>query len=114
MTQREFFQNVVNANITEEMTTYAEGRIAMLDKENERRRNTPTAKQKDNEVLMDKIVNSMESGVTYTAASLAEVVGESVAKVSALCTKLAERERLIKGETKVKGKGKVKSYTLAD
>lgn len=114
MTKRDFYKAIINANISEDITTQAEAYIAQLDKENERRRNTPTAKQKDNEVLMDRIVSSMENGVTYTAASLAEVVGESVAKVSALCTKLVERERLIKGETKVKGKGKVKSYTLAD
>ena len=114
MTKREFFTAIINANISEDITTQAELYVAQLDKENERRRNTPTPRQRENEEIMEKIIASMEKGVTYTAASLAEVVGVSTAKVSALCTKLADSERLVRGETKVKGKGKVKSYTLAD
>lgn len=113
MTKREFYTNVVNANISEEMTAQAETYIKKLDSVNENRRNSLNPNQKANEEIMDTIVNTMESGVTYTAASIGEMVGISTAKASALCSKLVDRKRVVKGETKIKGKGKVCSYTLA-
>lgn len=114
MTQREFFQNVVNANITEEMTTYAEGRIAMLDKENERRRTTLNATQQENVVIMDKIYETLsaDKGTVYTAQQVGVACNISTAKASSLCAKLVEQERLTKSEVKIKGKGKVNGYAV--
>lgn len=114
MTKREFYTNVINANISEEMTTQAETYIAKLDSVNENRRNSLNPNQKANEEIMDTIFNSMEIGVTYTAASIGELVGITTAKASSLCGKLADRERIVKGETKIKGKGKVCSYTRTE
>lgn len=114
MTQREFYQNVINANITEEMTTYAEGRIAMLDKENEKRRTTLNATQQENIIIMDKIVDTLtaEKGVVFTAQQVGVACNIPTAKASALCQKLAKDERVTQSEVKIKGKGKVCGYSV--
>lgn len=115
MTYKIFYQNVINANISEEMTAFAENAIAILDAKNAARKEKGTKTQQDNVVHKQNIVNTMEVGTTYTAASVVEMKIDGVVttqKASALLRQLVADGVLSESEVKVKGKGKVKGYTL--
>lgn len=117
MTQREFFTAVASANISDSITEYATSAIAKLDEKNAKRKTTGTATQKANKVIKDTILSAMEKGVTYTAAEIVALGIEGVTstqKVSPLMKQIADTGKIIISEVKIKGKGKVKGYTLAD
>lgn len=117
MTQREFFTAVVSANISDSITEYATSAIAKLDEKNAKRKTTGTATQKANKVIKDVILSAMEKGVTYTATEIVALGIEGVTstqKVSPLMKQIADTGKIIISEVKIKGKGKVKGYTLAD
>ena len=57
MTNREFYQNVIAANISDEMSDYAQSLIDKLDRKNENRKNSTSPKQKANADLKTEIYN---------------------------------------------------------
>ena len=107
---------LANANGETELATYAEGKLAKLAEKAANRK--PTATQKENEVLVAKLFAAMETGVTYTAKALGEMIGVTTPKATALAKKLVEAGTVVQTEMKipankaegVKG-GKVKGYT---
>lgn len=109
MTNREFYTTIINANISDEITAFAQSAIEKLDKRNSSRK--PTAKQTENEGYKATILNDIEPNVTYTAAQVGEMLGISTNKASALLRQLTEDRVLVASEVKIKGKGKVKGYT---
>ena len=60
MTQREFFTKVIEANISEELTTKAQELVAGLDKRNAQKSATMSKTQKENEVFMDSMLKTLE------------------------------------------------------
>ena len=113
MTNREFLNAVINANIDDETTDYAKSALAKLDATNEKRRNTPSKTQEANAPLMDQIVTSILTAEPKTASDVAGELGVSVQKASALLRQMVENGTLVAEEIKVPKKGKVKSYSLA-
>ena len=98
-----------------ELVTFAEGRIAKLNARNATRK--PTATQIENEALRGRLFAAMETGVTYTAAQLAAMIGVTTAKASALARQLVEAGVAEKTEVKIKANkaegikgGKVNGY----
>ena len=112
MTQREFFNAVITANISADITAFAQERIAHLDTVNSNRKSKGTPTQRENAETMTKILNGVEYGVQYTASALAEMFGISTAKASALAQKFVANKQATVADVKVKGKGKVKGYTF--
>ena len=112
MTQREFFNAVINANVSAEITAFATERIKHLDDVNANRKSKGTPTQRENAETMVKILNGVEFGVQYTASALAEMFGLSTAKASALAKKFVDNGQATVADVKVKGKGKVKGYTF--
>ena len=49
MTRKDFYNAVIEANISEDMNAFADKELAKLAHEAEYRRNTPTKKQRENE-----------------------------------------------------------------
>jgi hypothetical protein len=117
MTQREFFNAVAQANVSEEITEFANAQITKLDERNKSRKSETTKRQTANAELAEKIVDKMESGVTYTAA---EIVGfgiegiPSTQKVTPLMKMMAENGRVTITDVSIKGKGKVKGYAIVE
>lgn len=109
MTYREFLNTIISANISDEITDFAKNEQDKLDARNEKRRNTLSKEQKENEALKAKMVESI--GSTTTASEVATRFGISTQKASALLRQLVESGALVAGEVKVKGKGTVKTYT---
>ena len=113
MTQREFLNAVINANVSADVTAFAEGRIKHLDDVNANRKSKGTPTQRENAALMETIYQNVEYGKPYTAATLAEQFGITPAKASALAQKFVNAEKATAEKARVeKGKGKVNVYTF--
>lgn len=115
MTQREFYAKVMAIEgISEELKTYAEGRIEALDKANANRSSKPTKKQTENEPIKTKILEYLGEHPKTVGLDLAEAIGENKSKVISLCTELVKDGKLTKEEVKIPKVGKRMSYSLVE
>lgn len=117
MTSREFFNAVIEGNITDEIKDFAKSQIEKLDNKNAKRKTTDSKTQKENKAIKTSLLATMEKDKVYTASEVAgmEIEGiTSTQKASALLRQLVEEGKLVSEEVKVKGKGKVKGYKLAE
>lgn len=117
MTSREFFSAVIEGNITDEIKDFAKSQIEKLDSKNAKRKTTDSKTQKENKAIKESLLAIMEKDKVYTASEVAgmEIEGiTSTQKASALLRQLVEEGKLVSEEVKVKGKGKVKGYKLAE
>ena len=115
MTEREFLTKVIAIEgISKELSDYATESIAKLDARNDKRKNTQTKAQKENEGVMTAIVNHLTANGSDVASSIGTALGISTQKASALCKLLVDSGKLTVADVKVKGKGTVKQYTIAE
>ena len=112
MTQRNFYENVIAANLSNEMTEFAQSMIDKLDKKNESRRTTKSKNQVANDERKAKILSAMTANTVYTAGIIATDFGISTQRASALLKQLAESGNLEVIEGYKTSKGKVKGYKL--
>ena len=114
MTTREFYNAIVSANVSAEITAKANELISALDAKNEKRKANGTKTQKDNVGIKSAIVSGMVKGTVYTAKEIATTNGlSSTQKASALLKQLVESGELVTEEVKTKS-GKVIGYKLAE
>lgn len=115
MTEREFLTKVIAIEgISKELSDYATEGIAKLDARNDKRKNTQTKAQKENEGVMTAIVDHLTANGSDVASSIGTALGISTQKASALCKLLVDNGKLTVADVKVKGKGTVKQYTVAE
>lgn len=112
MTNREFLNAIINGEVTDEVVTMAKEEIKKLDARNEKRRTTMTKEQTANEGVKAQIVEFIGDKKAVVASEIAQGVGVSTQKVSALCKQLVDEGKLTVADVKVKGKGSVKGYTI--
>lgn len=113
MTQREFFTAVINANLSAEMTAFAEGRIAHLDAVNSKRTEKGTPKQRANAEIQANIIATIDKGVGFTGKQIAEKYGISPNVATAICGKIVKAGYATVTKERVeKGKSKVNIYTF--
>ena len=108
MTKREFLEMVIAQVEVEEMVEYAKSEIEKMDARNAKRAGEKSKKAKENEPIKAQI-KSILTDEPHTASEIANTVGISTQKASAL---LRQIDGLTVTEVKVKGKGKVKGYAL--
>lgn len=111
---REFYNAVIaNETNTEEVREHAQNELAKMDAQNEKRRNTPSKKAQENEVLANELLTKMEQNTVYTSAQVGEMMGGiHSSKATAILKVLIERNT-VKCVGEVKGKsGKVKGYQM--
>ena len=113
MTTREFLTNVTNRAISDEDIAFAQKAIEKLDARNAKRASTPSKTAIANAPIKANIVDCLRNG-GKVASEIGVAVGISTNKASALCRQLVEDGRLTVAEVKIKGKGKVKSYSIAE
>lgn len=114
MTNREFYKAIIGAEVNEELKAFAKSEIDKLDKKNEKRKNTQTKEQKANEGVKSQIVEFIKENGASVASVIATGVGVSTQKASALCKLLCEDKVLVVSDIKVKNKGTLKQYALAE
>lgn len=110
MTYVEFMNAVIAGNTTEETTEYAKAALAKHQAELEKRRNTPTKAQKENEPLLAKIMGEVLTDEYQTASDIAAALDVKVQKASALMRTLAATGKVEATEVKMPKKGAVKAY----
>ena len=115
MTNREFYQAVINANLSDEMTAKAKALIATLDKKSEKASEARTENRKANLEIAAQIAEKMGDR-TLAASEIAVLMsdtGMSKEKVSAVCRMGVDAGIFTSiDDYKVGGKGrKVKGYT---
>ena len=113
MTNREFFEKVMKNEIDADVIAHAEQSIAKLDKRNADRQAKPSKTALENAPIKVAILEYLVGKSEEVASVIAENLGISTSKASALCGQLVAEEKIVATEVKIKGKGKVKGYTLA-
>lgn len=115
MTNREFYTAIIgNPNVADDLKTFAQAEIDKLDARNDKRKNTQTKAQKENEGVMTAIVDRLTAYGAMVASEIASAVGISTQKASALCKLLVDSGKLTVADVKIKGKGTVKQYSVAE
>ena len=114
ITMRQFFEAVVNGNITPAMQEKAKAEIAKLDATNAKRAEKAKAKAVEYEPIKKAIAEFVKANGTKTTSEIALGVGESVPKTSAMCRQMVEENRLTAHDVSVKGKGKQKAYSIVE
>ena len=111
MNEREFLTNIINGIINDDVKAHATEGIAKLDARNDKRKNTQTKTQKENEGTMATILDTLVTNGAMVASDIATAVGISTQKASALCKLLVNEGKVEVADIKVKNKGTVKQYT---
>ena len=112
MTNREFYNAIIEGAMTEEIKAPAVAEIEKLDKRNASRSSKPTKTQLENEPIKEKILELLDGKEATTASVIAEGLEISVQKASALCRQMVEAGKLKVEEIKVPKKGKQKAYSI--
>lgn len=112
MTEREFLTAILAVEgIATDLADYATEGLAKLDARNDKRKNTKTKAQVENEGIMASILEALATA-PMVASEIASAVGISTQKASALCKLLVDGGKVTVADIKVKNKGTVKQYTI--
>ena len=118
MTKREFLNEVIavidgtsEVNVLE-LKEFAKAEIVKLDERNANRSSKPTKTQIENEPIKEKILEVLSTGEKMVASAIAERLGISTQKASALCRQLVESKKLKVEDVKIPKKGKQKAYMV--
>ena len=118
MTTREFYNAIVSAGISAEITAKANELISALDTKNEKRKASGTKTQKENADLKARILTAIEDGEIesvegyVTAKTVGAYFDISTQKASPLLKQLVDNGDLVENaEVKTKS-GKVKGYAI--
>ena len=113
MTERDFLNAVIKGDINADVIAHANEGIAKLDAKNAKRKVTPTKEQVANEALKADILVAL-ADKPMVASEVAQALGVSTQKASALCTLLVKEGKVMVADIKVKNKGSLKQYSLAE
>ena len=112
MTNREFFNAIISANVNEELTAHATAELEKLDARNAKRSSQPSKIQLENEPIKAHLLEIL-AVKPMTASEIHEVDADlSTQKISSLCRQLVDAGKLTVEEVKVPKKGKQKQYTI--
>lgn len=112
MTEREFLTAVLALNnLPTDLEEHATEGIAKLDARNDKRKNTQTKTQKENEGIMTTILDHLTTNGSAVASDIGSALGITTQKASALCKLLVDSGKLTVADIKVKNKGTVKQYS---
>lgn len=116
LTDRQFYDAIIAGTVTEEIIDHAKKKLAALDAQNEKRKETLRAKREAENPIKDAVMAWMvERNAPALAADLfaAGIEGiANVSKASTLLVQLSKEGKLTKAEVKVKGKGRCNQYSL--
>lgn len=114
MTNRDFFKAVINANINDDLTAFAQSAIEKLDKKNNDRKTKLSPNQKANEDIKAEILNLLATA-PQSAKTIVDNIGYNTQKISALCTQLINANLIKVDKAKFAGSTtKVNVYSLVE
>lgn len=113
MTIREFYNEVINANVSEDMTNKATELLAALDARNEKRKGTESKEKKEAAERRDAVLAFLKANEgSFTRDQISFEIGMDPAKVTGACTALIKEGLVTKSEIKVEKARKV-AYSIA-
>ena len=112
MTNREFFNAIIKANINADLTAHATAEIAKLDKKNAKRKATEGQVKEENKPIAEAIVKALADG-RMLSVDLAKFIGQTSQKTNGVAGEMVKLGVLGKEKIKVKGKGEQTVYFLA-
>lgn len=115
MTMREYFQTVINANISDEMNTASALFIAKLDDRNEKRKSADSKAKKETAARRQTVLDFLTThkGNAFTRDEIAAAVGMDAPKVTGAMTPLVKDGIVTKVTVKVDKTKKV-AYIVPD
>lgn len=119
MTNREFYQEVINANINDELTAFATDSIKKLDHTNSLRKEATVKKAQEREAERAPIREAIMAVMTIEPKTATTLIAESGVEIKpqampSLLKGLVEDGTVVKSDVKVTGKGKQRGYALAE
>ncbi len=114
MTNREFFNEIINANVSDEITAFATDALTKLNARNAKRANTPTKAQKENEPIREMIVAYITAHGAMLSTTLAEALSLTTQKVTGLCGLMVKEGILVAEKVKIPKVGERTQYALAN
>ena len=116
MTYRDFYTAIVTANVSDELTKFATNALAKLDEKNAKKRESTSPKQKANEDIKTKILETLaaEPERVFFAKELADTFETNTQHISALLKQLVDTNKVVKHErVKDTKKNYVRGYQFA-
>ena len=113
MTNRELYNAIINNNITADVVAKAREEIAKLDARNLAKADKPNKKQVENEPIAKAIVEYLTDKGEVLGVDIATALNLTTNKTNGVAGNLVKEGVLVKGKTKVKGKGEMTTYALA-
>ena len=108
MTIREFYNEVINANVNDELTAKATELLVVLDARNEKRKGTETKEKKETAERRAAVLAFLkEQTEPVTRDTIAGVLEMEPTKVSGACKGLVDAGLVTKSEIKVEKSRKV-------
>ena len=113
ITARQYFQNVLDAHLSDEMDALSEKYIKGLDARNEKRKSADSKEKQAARAHRESVLDFLteHKGESFTRDQIAEAVGISGAAVSSACKVLGDA--VCKAEVKI-DKARRVVYTLAE
>lgn len=111
MTNREFFENIINGTINDEIKAHAEDAIKKMDARNAKRAGKPSKTAVANLPLIEEIKEVL-TAEPQTARTIADKLDLSVQKASALLRQIVTNGDAFVEDVKVPKKGTQKGYYL--
>ena len=113
MTNREFFETIINGTINDEIIAKANDLLSSLDAKNAKRRDTVTKDKAEVIARREAVLQYLQShdGI-HTRDEIAEAVGISANQVTSACNALVSAEMVTKSDIKVDKSRKV-GYAIA-
>lgn len=113
MTIREFYNEVINANINDDLTNKATELIAALDARNDKRKSTESKEKKEAAERRNAVLEFLKTHEgAFTRDMIAFEIDMDPAKVTGACTALIKDGLVTKSEIKVEKSRKV-AYSIA-
>ena len=113
MTIREFYNEVINANINEDMTNKASELIAALDARNEKRKGTESKEKREAADRRNAVLEFLKTHEgAFTRDQISFEIDMDPSKVTGACTALIKEGLVSKSEVKVEKSRKV-AYSIA-
>ena len=119
MTNREFYQAVIDANINDELTAFATAGIEKLDHTNSLRKDATAKKALEKEAERAPIREAIMAVMTTEPKTATTLIAEAGVEIKpqaipSLLRGLCEEGIVVKTEVRVTGKGKQRGYALAE
>lgn len=111
MTNREFYNAVMNGQTNDEIIAHAQKALESLDSRNAKRRTTLSDNQKANEELKATIMADCSADTDYVASEIGQTYGISTQKASSLLGQLVKEGKMSVADIK-RDKKKVKGYKV--